>query len=857
MYNRSDTNILSFHPQLKPEQSFRAVTVLCTFLLSYPVFAQNQIIDSLESVLLTRLSIQQKIDVRNQLAFEYYDVNDSLALNHARQALEESNKNKYLAGEKYANTLVGLGLLSMGNHLEAIHYFKRSDQIHAPNSHTITIENQLQLGLAYDELGKYDSAWSQYMKVRPMVEKHAREYLPTMYISLAGICKQLWKNAEALAYLDSASTLLVPEDNYLLMELHALYGKVYLSMAELEKAETHFSELCALAQKGSDYYHKIECHLNQSRYSIVKGKYTEALTSSLEAVSLSRLYNYYQYVEVLNQTGDAYLEISQLELTAQYLYQALQLSEAAGLKHKTGQIYNSLAWLTKVQRKLDLAMDYTYKAETILKEVGDPAGIAESYNVRGLTYTLLKDYAKAEVEYKKSLAIRKEINLSKGIAGSLYNLADIYLEVNRNEEALILLNEVASIEEKIGNKPDLSMTYGMISRQLVRDRKFNEALSYLKRAEKLTKEDPSLLIQRDLARSYSFYYLEQGDYKNAYHFQREYEYINNEIYDQKGADKLAEYEALYKVQKREQEVKLLNEEHKNHEERIMLQQTKLIQKNTIITLALFIILLMGFIVWKGYLNTKKLRALTIEIRNQKEHAERASAAKSDFIANISHEIRTPLNGIIGFADLLGRSTLTPTQAKQASIISNSGHSLLRIIDDILDFSKAEAKKISLNSDKIHLSKFCGQIIDMLSHQAEEKGLKLSFMPSPQTPSYIWADEIRLRQILTNLLANAIKFTSDGSVELKIDILSNKVPNKTKLRFSVRDTGIGIDPKNQQKIFEAFVQEDITDKKKYGGTGLGLSISNELLALMGSHLELESEKGKGSLFHFTIECTTET
>jgi hypothetical protein len=133
MHNRRDTNILPFHLHLKIEQGSSIITVLCAFLFSYQVSAQNQIIDSLESALLTRLSIQQKIDIRNQLAFQYYDVNDSLALNHARQALEESIKNKYPAGEKYANTLVGLGLLSVGKHADAIQQFKRSDQIYSPN----------------------------------------------------------------------------------------------------------------------------------------------------------------------------------------------------------------------------------------------------------------------------------------------------------------------------------------------------------------------------------------------------------------------------------------------------------------------------------------------------------------------------------------------------------------------------------------------------------------------------------------------------------------------------------------------------------------------------------------------------
>lgn len=833
---------------------FIPLILISIHLLSFlgePVFAQTTEIDSLQKLLKTDLRGNKRVDILNQLAYEYFDVNDSLAMIYSNQALEASLKAKYKSGEKYANTLIGLGLLSAGKHSQALLYFQRSDQVSAPGTAGISAHNQILNGMVYSEMGNYDSARLHYQKARQVAARDAPEYLPSVYINVASMCLQQWKNQKAISYLDSASVLIEDVDDYLKMELHSLYGHAYLNLLELEKAQTHISQFCELADKGRDYYHKVECLLGQSRLHIVKGEYNSALTSSLEAISLSKKYNYYQYVEVLQQAGDAYLEISQLELMAQYLYHALELSEAAGLKHKTAMIYNSLAWLTKIQRKFDAALEYTSKAQTILQEVGDPVGVAESLNIRGLTYALMKDYSKAEQQYKRSLEIRKEIDYPKGIAASLYNLADIYLEVGRNKEALTLLNEVVIIEEKIGNKPNLSMTYGLIARQLVRDKNFGQALAFLKKAEKVGEQDQSLYIKRDNALSYSFYYREQNDYKNAYHYQREYEYLNDAIYNHEGADKLAEYEALYKVQKREQEVELLNEKQRNQEERISLQQLKLVQKNTIITSGGIIILLFGLIVWRGLLHNKKLTSLNREILKQKEQVERASAAKSEFLANISHEIRTPLNGIIGFADLLEKTTLTAAQTKHASIISQSGNSLLRIIDDILDFSKIEAGKIELSMDKVNLSQLCNQVIDMLSQDANRKGLHLSFISSPDIARLVWADELRLRQVLTNLLANAVKFTNHGKVELKIIALESDSPTRAKMRFSVSDTGIGIDPKNQEKVFEAFVQEDISNTKKYGGTGLGLTISNELLSLMGSKLQLESEAGKGSLFYFDL------
>ncbi|TAE47858.1 MAG: response regulator [Bacteroidetes bacterium] len=379
-----------------------------------------------------------------------------------------------------------------------------------------------------------------------------------------------------------------------------------------------------------------------------------------------------------------------------------------------------------------------------------------------------------------------------------------------------------------------------------------EAITWMKKAYAAnTHAETRIGISRNLA-----YYLKQaGQHDSAFAYLARYVELT-----EKGNVKgqLQQLEAMkYEKERHESELRAEKSRQEQEEQLLHIQHQRVYIGFSVIAL----ILAASLILYLLYLG-RRLRRANLQLAQQaaelsvaKDKAELASRAKADFLSVMSHEIRTPLNGIVGMTDLLQTTQLDEEQAGFAKTISSSADNLMAIINDILDFSKIESGKMDIEQVPFSLRSCVEDVVDLFSGKAGQSGLELIYYVAEDVPDPLTGDITRIKQVLSNLLSNALKFTEKGEVVVRVSLPAAELPAQKgqdfSLRFEVSDTGIGIPKEKQSLLFQAFTQADTATTRKYGGTGLGLAICTRLVHLMGGELGVESEAGKGSVFHFTI------
>lgn len=563
--------------------------------------------------------------------------------------------------------------------------------------------------------------------------------------------------------------------------------------------------------------------------------------------------------------GNIYFDLGKHDNAKQYYEKVISMPDEKDVIIAKAVALNNIGLIYREAKDYTNALKKFEESLEIRKKADDKNLIAHSYNYIGNIYTNLNKLDEAEKYYNQSLQLYKEINDYSDMGKVMMNIGKLYYEKSEKEKSVAYRNDAVKLfldKNKLFAAADAMTDLAEFHKS---DGNISEALNHSFRAYKIATENKYTSIRQQSLKLLSDLYLISNNVQEAYNYLKIFDDLKDSIAQREAQRKLVNLEFSNEFQRRDREMSSMKSE--NQLKQLTIENQS--RKNTfllIITTAIFVLLVVIFFAFRLQRkslkilqdrnkvideNNKKIEISMKMLEDAKEEAEKNSRIKSEFLSIMSHELRTPMNAVLGMTQVIMEENPRKDQLENLETIKISAQNLLDIINDILDYNRLESGKIFLEHKDFSLKNLMTKLFRIFSYSMKQKGLTLNYNYDSSLGESFIGDEIRLGEIITNLIGNAIKFTDSGAITVDIKKIGNK-PNTSLIRFSVKDTGIGISQQNITNIFDSFTQEKTDTTRKYGGTGLGLSIVKKLLELMNGRIFVESKVGEGSKFYFEIE-----
>jgi signal transduction histidine kinase len=838
-------------------------------LLASPVIAQNTEIDSLQKTVKELQDSEAKVDALNALASALYDYDNRIATVYANQAYDLGRTLQYPQGIRKALVLRGFNSHSNGNHEQALEYYRKASSIQKIED-DLEAYNFVLTGNVFRSMANYDSA-EYYYKRALEIERRigSKTYLAYGLKNLGRLFVLQWKNKEAEEAFKTALSI-YEESKYKkgIADTWFSLSEVSKNQSEFGKANQYIDEGCALSDEIKDEFLKVQCLINRGNIKYRLGEYPESLKLCFEALGILKYKDMpLMLASLYSNIGDIYRALGQKDFAMRYYTESLKIAERVGIKYEIAKLYTAIAGVLKDDKKFSEAREYIDKSFTLRTEIHDEQGIALSYSVLGMIYYGQKQYDEALKAFERSLEIRKRFNDKEGISSSMFNLSQVYIQLDQYPKALELVSEALAVEEAMGNKYNMGFSNNRLGSIYTRLKKFPKAEIHLRKAQQIASEINSMSLRSSIEFNWSQYYDAIGSVGDALKHYRLYTAAQDSLYSDISAQKLAELQALYQIEQKDQEILLLNKENSLREQEITIQRTRINQQTIIIVSIVAGLLLVSILAVMTYRYNVKIQKANREITEQKEEIQsqseeliEANSTIADinrelekkidvrtqaltqaykeldtFFYRASHDFRRPLTTFLGLAEVANVTVKDPNALELFDKVRETAINLDKMLIKLQSISDVGSQELIYK--EVMIKEIFDNVCDSFREELLRKNIKTSCELKLTHPFISYPAMVKI--VIENLVENAIHFCGFENPYIKLHAYASG----RYVTIDIQDNGQGIAPEYHEPIFDMYFRGSERSK----GNGLGLYIVKKAVQKLEGSITLSSIAGRGSTF----------